>query len=335
VAMGSDKYRLNWKEFDENTRSYFRELRVNEEHADLSLACEDGQQFDVHKIVLSACSPFFQMMLRRNQHQHPLIYMRGMKSDDLASILDFMYFGEIEMSQVQLPEFLAVAEELKLKGLTPDRANGGSGSGFVTPGGKRKRRSSVEEVTPAPVEGTPEQFVCEPSTGLSDSRLDEEQEVASPPRGGQLVGLIDPEDMDHHMNTSIDTTINTTMEPFNPENPKAATLALEDKIESMINKQGDGVWICKVCGKTITGRQAKGNMKQHVETHIEGIQHSCTTCGKTYKNRNSLHTHISMKHRSTTPDSRFKSPAVRKSEGLEFAYNYDTSLKPEYEDLDC
>lgn len=191
-------------------------------------------------------------MLRRNQHQHPLIYMRGMKSDDLASILDFMYFGEIEMSQVfmisspclhfshilqvQLPEFLAVAEELKLKGLTPDRANGGSGSGFVTPGSKRKRRSSVEEVTPAPVEGTPEQFVCEPSTGLSDSRLDEEQEVASPPRGGQLVGLIDPEDMDHHMNTSIDTTIDTTMEPFDPENPKAATLALEDKIESMINK---------------------------------------------------------------------------------------------------
>ena len=42
----------------------------------------------------------YQMMLRRNQHQHPLIYMRGMKSSDLASILDFMYFGEIEMSQV-------------------------------------------------------------------------------------------------------------------------------------------------------------------------------------------------------------------------------------------
>ena len=40
------------------------------------------------------------MMLRRNPHQHPLIYMRGMKSSDLASILDFIYFGEIEMSQV-------------------------------------------------------------------------------------------------------------------------------------------------------------------------------------------------------------------------------------------
>jgi len=44
--MGSaDKYRLNWKEFEENTKSYFRQLRVNEEHSDLSLACEDGQQF--------------------------------------------------------------------------------------------------------------------------------------------------------------------------------------------------------------------------------------------------------------------------------------------------
>ena len=40
------------------------------------------------------------MMLRRNPHQHPLIYMRGIKSSDLASILDFIYFGEIEMSQV-------------------------------------------------------------------------------------------------------------------------------------------------------------------------------------------------------------------------------------------
>ena len=41
------------------------------------------------------------MMLRRNPHQHPLIYMRGIKSSDLASILDFIYFGEIEMSQVR------------------------------------------------------------------------------------------------------------------------------------------------------------------------------------------------------------------------------------------
>ena len=62
-------------------------------------------------------------------------------------------------------------------------------------------------------------------------------------------------------------------------------------------RQADGSWVCRVCGKTIVGRQARGNMKQHVETHIEGIQHTCTTCGKTYKNRNSLHTHISMKHR--------------------------------------
>ena len=62
-------------------------------------------------------------------------------------------------------------------------------------------------------------------------------------------------------------------------------------------RNDDGSWNCKVCGKIVTGRQAKGNMKQHAETHLEGIQHTCTTCGKTYKNRNSLHTHISMKHR--------------------------------------
>ena len=47
-----------------------RQLRVNEEHSDLSLACEDGQQFDVHKLVLSACSPFFQVDLEPGKNQN-------------------------------------------------------------------------------------------------------------------------------------------------------------------------------------------------------------------------------------------------------------------------
>ena len=44
---------------------------MNEEHSDLSLACEDGQQFDVHKLVLSACSPFFQVAAKLDAMTHP------------------------------------------------------------------------------------------------------------------------------------------------------------------------------------------------------------------------------------------------------------------------
>ena len=81
------------------------------------MVCEDGTQIEVHKVVLSTSSPMLQNMLRRNKHTHPLIYMRGMKSRDLLAILDFLYCGEANVFQEDLDSFLAVAEELQLKGL--------------------------------------------------------------------------------------------------------------------------------------------------------------------------------------------------------------------------
>ena len=43
--------------------------------------------------------------------------MRGMKSHDLLAIVDFLYCGEANVFQENLDSFLAIAEELQLKGL--------------------------------------------------------------------------------------------------------------------------------------------------------------------------------------------------------------------------
>ena len=83
----------------------------------MTLACEDGQQVEAHKVILAASSPFFQKLFGRNKHPHPLIYMRGVKSDDLLAIVDFLYRGEANVFQENLDSFLAIAEELQLKGL--------------------------------------------------------------------------------------------------------------------------------------------------------------------------------------------------------------------------
>ena len=69
------------------------------------------------EVILAASSPFFQKLLGRNKHPHPLIYMRGMKSDDLLAIVDFLYRGEANVFQENLDSFLTIAEELQLKGL--------------------------------------------------------------------------------------------------------------------------------------------------------------------------------------------------------------------------
>jgi len=127
----------------------------------------------------------------------------------------------------------------------------------------------------------------------------EEDSCVSPPGVNNAVALMghcEPEENIDYRNDSKNNTIELDRS-FDPEAAREAVTQLENRVQSMILRKGDGTWQCKVCGKSIQGRQAKGNMKQHVETHIEGISHTCTTCGKTYKNRNSLHTHISMKHR--------------------------------------
>ena len=87
----SDKLCLKWNDFQENVNSAFGSLREDNEFADVTLACEDGQQVEAHKVILAASSPFFKSLLRRNKHPHPLIYMRGVRSEDLVAMVDFLY----------------------------------------------------------------------------------------------------------------------------------------------------------------------------------------------------------------------------------------------------
>ena len=113
----SEKLCLQWNDFQDNVNSAFGSLREDHDFADVTLACEDGQQFDVHKVILAASSPFFKNVLIRNKNSHPLIFMRGVKSENLVAIIDFLYCGEANVFQENLNSFLVMAEELQLKGL--------------------------------------------------------------------------------------------------------------------------------------------------------------------------------------------------------------------------
>ena len=113
----SEKLCLQWNDFQDNIKSTFGNLRGDSDFADVTLACEDGQQVEAHKVILAASSPFFKKMLARNKHPHPLVYMRGMKFDDLLVIIEFLYFGEASIFQENLDSFLGIAEELQLEGL--------------------------------------------------------------------------------------------------------------------------------------------------------------------------------------------------------------------------
>merc|ERR1712217_294102 len=120
IKMGSEKFCLSWNDFESNISLSFRELREEKDFFDITLSCGD-EQIQAHKLILSACSPFFRSVLKKNVHQHPLLYLKGVKFRDLQAVLNFMYHGEVNVAQEELNSFLAVAEDLKVKGLTQNQ----------------------------------------------------------------------------------------------------------------------------------------------------------------------------------------------------------------------
>ena len=83
-------------------------MRTGSEFTDVTLVCQD-QEFQAHKLILSASSTFFKTMLQRTTKQtDPIIFMRGVESKDLEAVVDFIYFGEAKVLQVILSEYLYV-----------------------------------------------------------------------------------------------------------------------------------------------------------------------------------------------------------------------------------
>ena len=90
MQRSDEKLCLQWNDFRNNASSAFGELRDDRDFTDVTLVCEDGQQVEAHKVVLIASSPFFLNLLKRNKHPHPLVYMRGLKFENLLSLVDFL-----------------------------------------------------------------------------------------------------------------------------------------------------------------------------------------------------------------------------------------------------
>ena len=100
----SEKLCLQWNDFYANTNKTFGDLREDFDFADVTLASNDGHQVEAHKVILAASSPFFKDILRKNKHSHPLIYMRGVKTENMSAMVDFLYKGEANVSQEHLDE---------------------------------------------------------------------------------------------------------------------------------------------------------------------------------------------------------------------------------------
>ncbi|XP_050684190.1 protein bric-a-brac 1-like isoform X2 [Leptidea sinapis] len=108
---------LRWNNYQSNLTSCFDQLLQTETLVDVTLAC-DGKKLKAHKVVLSACSPYFQSLFTDNPSEHPIVFLQNIVYTHLRAIVDFMYRGEVNVLEDDIPGLLKVAEALKVRGLT-------------------------------------------------------------------------------------------------------------------------------------------------------------------------------------------------------------------------
>jgi len=71
------------------------------------------------QVVLAASSPWFSSILGQTPTSSlPLVYMRGVRGEEVEALLDYLYHGQVDIPQEGLESFLALATDLSIKGLT-------------------------------------------------------------------------------------------------------------------------------------------------------------------------------------------------------------------------
>ena len=255
----AEKLCLQWNDFKENAIGSLGSLKDDRDFLDVTLAAEDGKQVEAHKVILAISSPFFLNLLKRNKHPHPLIYMRGVKSEDLLAIVDFLYYGEANVYQENLDSFLAIAEELQLKGLMGNDLSDGSNQTKTAPPLQKKKDQILNKPS-----------MSKPSFVTPNNSIEGFSNIGQDDKTVALISYFsgNMHELDEKCNSMMEKTLKKTA-------------------------NGNPLYKCATCGK----EAISGNLKKHIEAnHLEGISIPCNFCGKTFRSRNAVEVHIHRNH---------------------------------------
>ncbi|KAI4484266.1 hypothetical protein M0804_007722 [Polistes exclamans] len=132
---------LKWNNHQSTLIQNFDTLLESGTLVDCTLAAE-GKYLKAHRVVLSACSPYFEGLLSEHYDMHPVFILKDVKFKELKAMIDYMYRGEVNISQDQLTALLKAAESLQIKGLSESKTVGSNGN--------NKSLSRVSKVAPQP-----------------------------------------------------------------------------------------------------------------------------------------------------------------------------------------
>ena len=277
--MECESYNLNWAEFNSYTSKTFKDLLSDQNFSDVTLVCDDAETIQAHKVILSACSPFFSRILTKNQHNHPLVYLSDVNLNDLKAIVNFMYLGQTNVEQENLQRFLKIATKFQVRGLTDNNRNEEQISSPAVPTRVNKSASAknLNKLRHSMLK----------KSELLDESLNTESHV-------------DISNMNENMKIETDAENPTPMfddqdEFVNVDNIDTSQFAIENmmSLTPTVSVDGDKTYPCDQCDYKAT---YACNLTSHKRTVHQGLYYSCTLCPYKSSRKDRLNKHVATKH---------------------------------------
>lgn len=154
--MDQQQYCLKWSNYSSNLAAAFSNLFDSATLTDVTLVC-GGTVFNAHKVILAACSKNFADLFERAPvgTGQICVMLEATSADNMHALLEFMYKGEVHVSQKALESFLKAAENLQVKGLTTEHGRFASANAtqpqpfhetpnnLPSPAARRQQRNSL------------------------------------------------------------------------------------------------------------------------------------------------------------------------------------------------
>lgn len=285
-GLTAQQFCLKWNQHHGSLVSVFEELRCREAFVDVTLVCGEGASLKAHKLVLSACSPFFETLFAQNPCPHPVVIMSQTREADLRTLLEFMYRGEVNVAQDQLPALLRVAELLQVRGLA--EVAGAEDEGPQPPPPEQPpQQPPSSRGAPRPTrrkQRTPPPRPEEPPSSLAE-RPDSPELASAAPKARPASRPPAPASRRTFDHSYSDDKTNWVPGP---------AAQLQPPPPAPPDAEDGAAPVCSVCARVFS---TKGNLKRHMLMHRPyRHKHQCTLCFKTFSWPGDLRTHMRVTH---------------------------------------